>query len=522
MHATQLIELFKVVDKQELQKFGKYLSTTYHNTNKAVYQLFLYIVNYAPHFTSSKLKKASVYNYLYGDEVLNDQKLNKLAYQLKTILQEFLIHLEIEKNQLLKDRLLVQVLEKRNHPAYAKHSRRSIKAIDQKTGQEKDIQDYLDLFQLNYTLWSDVNTQKIGSDLFTLKEANQHLDKFYFLNKLKIILEYESAKHIIAEKFDIAYQVELINLIKAHPNLTNNISISLFLKSLKLLASPNKDNYDDLKKSLFDKVALLPQKNARDIMIILNNYNSKLLGTNPIWATQESFELFQFGDKNELLLENGRIRDIEYANAIRVSLFIQKVDWANLFAEKYKPFLGPSIRAVTYVFVKALIYFNQQEFGQVIKLLNKVEFTEKLALNTAIQIRTLRLRALYDLWESNDYQPSKEILTITKLTNSFEGFIMRHKKIAVSKKKDYAQFTHFLRKIINCQKKQQQVEKKLLTISATLKNTSSVTLRPWLTIILYELKIYRKNHQFKNTKAELIFLSILRDVQHLRLGIRCP
>lgn len=479
MQSTKVLQLLKILNKQEVRKFTEYLKSDNNNENQEVYQLFVCLKKYAPTYQSARLMRDTVYKQLFGSQKLNEQKLNKLAHQLKRCLERFLISYDIDQNATLHNRLLLQALEKRNHPTYAKQSKKVIATITQKATNEIDIRDYLDSFQLNYTLWSNINMEKIGTDFFTLKAANDNLDKYYWLNKLKIILEYKISTNILAHRFNIPQASELLKLVTTHPDLKEEIMVRLLLQAIQMIESTQTADYFSLKKTFYASIDQLSKKDARDILVALNNFYVGQLGKDDTFFAKEGFELSKFADEQDLLLEHNRIRDMEYSNAALVGFFTGHIDWTAAFIEKYKPFLSPQNREITYAYVKAFFYFQQHDYDDAIKLLNFIEKIPNLNVSTDIKTRTLKLRAFFNKWETQNYTSEKEQVLLISMTNSLERHIVRHKKLATTRKKNYSAFTHFLRKLIGLIDNNRPLER-LIKINKQLTDSDPVALRSWL------------------------------------------
>jgi len=316
------------------------------------------------------------------------------------------------------------------------------------TKESDSTKKYLDLYQLNYTRWSDVNLGKIGSEDLSFHEANKYLDKFYFLQKLKIIIEYKTLKSIRSVTFELPVYQQVLSIADNHPVLTNDLTVHLFLLTIKMLDASTIDNYYLLKETFIQSANKISKKNARDIFIALNNANSKLLGKTPQFSTKESFELYRFADANNLLIENNRIRDIEYNNAVLLSLYNKDVQWAYTFIEKYKDYLAPSKKSVTYTYSMASCAFFKKDYSTVIKLLQPYDQVNNLAINLNIQIKTLTIRTFYDRWLQQRFQPIEEESVLLHLTHGFARFIDNHKKLSKNKQEGYIHFTRILNKLV--------------------------------------------------------------------------
>lgn len=482
MRTSRLIQLLKTLraEDKELQKFEKYLKAKYANSNLEVVELLAYLKRFAPSYTSTRLKRATICKHAFDSPKRAEVRLNKLAHHLKETLEDFLVQYELTQNELLKKQLLLQALKNRNHPDYANQSKKLITALNPKKEISVASDKYLSLFQLNDALWSDINTEKFGSDESIFQNANKYLDKFYFIEKLKIILEYNTLQNIRASSFELPQVDKMLALIKASPEFKDDATLTIFLLALQMVQSSKKADYLKLKKSFFEFVQCLPKRDAQVILLLLNNYYNKHLGEDQIFYANEGFELFRFADKHSLLVENNRIRDIEYANAATVGFFNKEDDWTFAFVKKYKPFLAPQIKDATYAQVIAYYHFRQRDYNGVIELLTPFAQTDNLPVGTNTKIKTLLLRALFELWNpANDTLLKMQDLLKSR-TESFERYIIGHSELAPNKKQNYLQFTTHLKKVIQVNGTNKERLKKLLTIQQNLKHSVSVTLRNWL------------------------------------------
>lgn len=479
MHKTNLIQLLKVTNLEEIKGFLNHLKSNKSTANKPLIALLNYVKKYAPDYDSPKLAKAKVMVQLFKTEKGNNQKLNKLRYDLTIALQDFLIAYDIEQNEVLKQQLLLRALKKRNHPDYFKQSQKLIETTQCLWEKDLETKHFLTLFQLNYSVWSDVNTSKLTSVTQNLQKANDHLDVFYFLNKLKIIIEFNDAQSIIANTFKLTHETEILQLIKGHPTLKTHPTVHLLLLVLQLIKEETDANYLKLKTLFFNTVTKISKKDARDILVFLNNYLGRKIKNNTSFYAKEGLSLFQFADKHQLLLENNRIRAIEYSNAATYGFHTKNIDWTFRFIDKYKPFLASELQDATYALVKAKFYFQQKDYHQVSKSLNMIPIKYTLTGGLAAKIKTLNIRAFFELWELDDYTLNDKQF-LNGLNNSFERYIATHPHLANNKKQGYRSFAKYLRELINIKGKLMLQSKKLQQLQQQLANNDGIILKDWL------------------------------------------
>ena len=478
MHKTQLIQLLKVTNPEELKGLGTYLKSQNGSVNKSMIALLNYVKKYAPAYESPKLEKAKVTAYLAKKDIT--QELNKLAYDLKVALENFLIAYDIEQDEGLKQELLLKTLKKRNHPDYQKHNKKLIETTKKRWEKELDHHDLWTLFQLNYTVWSDINTQKFKASTDFLQAANQYLDVYYWLNKLKINTELTSSKSIIANQIE-AMPLSLIQKsINQYPLLSKRSDIQIWLKNLQLIEDNNDVAYFALKEALITSVANISPKDARDIFVFLNNYCVKNLNSRTKQFALEGVSLFKLAEKHQFLLENQRIRDLEYTNAATFGLMAPDVDWTFTFINKYYQYLAPELKEATFALVNAQYHFSTKAFAEVWNWLHSVDLPNHLTLSTNIKIRTLTIRAFYEIWQQKDFEPAEEIGVLSSQIQSFENYIKGNPYLATVKKKGYLNFTLFFKDLIHLKKDLVHQQKQLHRIQKQLNQNSIVLLKKWL------------------------------------------
>ena len=86
----EILTLLKSLNKEELKKLSRFLSSPYFNTNDKVVKLYRDIIRYYPEFGTSKLKKESIFKRIYGNVVYNDSTMRNLLFRLEQLIKSFL------------------------------------------------------------------------------------------------------------------------------------------------------------------------------------------------------------------------------------------------------------------------------------------------------------------------------------------------------------------------------------------------------------------------------------------------
>ncbi|MEM6318639.1 MAG: hypothetical protein AAF960_13290 [Bacteroidota bacterium] len=480
MQQTQLVQLLKVLNEQELKALNTFLKRKPDKIKKVIEPLFDYLRKFAPAYNSPKLNRAVVLKKVFKKSSVTSPQLNKIAFQLKAMVEDFLVTYDLANDKLLKRRLLLEALQRRNHPAFPKESRSLIKELNQQVSAQSVEKDYLALFQLNHALWSNINTQKVDTDFEVLLNTNEYLDAFYWRNKLTLILEAKTSKSIIATPIDLSQITNLPFALESNKTIAHYPTIQLLVKTIRMVDSSQIVDYQVVKKALLTTVQQLTKKDAQDIFVTLTNFYNKHKGENPAFWKTEAFELYAFAHENNLLTDNGRMRYIEYCNAAIAGIITKNFAWSATFIEENKMLLSPKVRDLIYAYIKAFFHFQKQEFDQVIQLLKSIDLMDSFTYNLDINIQTLNLRVFFERWAANDFLPKEEQNWLLDQLRKFEHYIIGHKKLPIIKKENYLRFASFFRLLVTAIEANSPQIPQLKHIQKDLTITNAVELREWL------------------------------------------
>ncbi|MEM1123792.1 MAG: hypothetical protein AAGJ18_25360, partial [Bacteroidota bacterium] len=343
MQSTQLIQLLKTLNTKEHNQLTAYLRDQV-TVNLLVVRLFDYLKKYAPTYHSAKLTRAKALQQLYQNEAGKSKQFNTVVFQLKQQVEDFILYLELRQKPLLREKALLNALKNRNYSGYAKRNRKFMATFSKGFDKEEMLAFYQESFQLNYSFWSAVTTEKLGDNYAYFQSANADLDRYYYLFKLKIILENCLIQQITPQNNCLLSEEATLTLIQAHPTFSKDILPRLLLQAIELVQTGTFTHFTKMRTLFFANVQEIPKKEARDLLIVLTNFFIQNRQKIAELTTAEGFTLYAFADQHQLLLEQEQIRDIEYSNAISLALDNRQFDWAMTFINRYKPYLPIDIR----------------------------------------------------------------------------------------------------------------------------------------------------------------------------------
>lgn len=477
MHDSKLIQLLSSLTPNDLVTFPKYVQQFPTALNKTAFTLFSYCRRFAPEYTSTRLRRDLVRKHLIKNKIITDARLNKIAHQLKKLVEDFLVDKDLTDQPLLKRYLFLQSLKRRNAKNFANESKKLIGEIRQKKGN--NLRQNLHLHLLYDELWSDANTEKISGSIEHFQLANDHLDSFYLRQKLAYILEYNSSKAIRSTDFQLLFVPSILQFIQQHPSFKEDLAIGLRLLAIQMQQSNKKEDFLKLKAQLFTHFDRLSKKDGQDILVLLINFYHQHLETEKAFYINEGFLLYQFAINKKLLIENGRMRTVEYSNIATLGFYANQNEWTLQFLDNFKPFLDNATKDVIYAQLYAYFHFLQGQFELAHQWILRAENSPYADLPITIKVRMLKLRILYEIWQDSNFENTKFCQLLENQAKSLIGFLKEHPQLPTKKSIVYLNFLTFFKRMIHLEGKLNltiRVEKFKLALS----QTSNLKYKDWL------------------------------------------
>lgn len=468
MRSNKLLTLLKTLEPDEFRKFYQFLKSPFYNKSQHVIDLYLYLHSYYPAFNSTRLTKERVFQKLFPDTAFNLNKMRKLMSALTQLIEEYLISLELRRNDYEKKKILGDVYKGRNLGAlYQKNTRQLIAQLNKPNVYDPAY--YLELKRLNQDLFFHTDTNKHQSGAELLNQTMQNLDAYYFLSKLQLHAEMTTRENIFAEKHRVRLLKESIDQAQQF-FLPDNPLCQIYIHIIELHQDAGEEDTFSSTWTLFKK--FINQIDRQQQQIILNhllNHCIRLINQGASEYKSQLFELYQFGIEHELIIENNQITRVTFSNIISLGSSLGAFDWVQTFMDKHLIYLKEEIKEDTRALCIALLNFNKKEFQEAVKPLLNYRFSDILNL---LKARCLLLRIYYEQFLLDD--TSGEFLL--DQATAFEKFIRRHKKISPNKSDAYLNFIKFTKKLALYQ----QSNKELDELKQALEEQPSIMYKEWL------------------------------------------
>lgn len=470
MHSSKLFTLIGGLEAAEMRWLHKFLKSPFYNSNQRVLRLFEYIKKYYPDLASPKLVKEITFQYLFPKEKFTPQKMRKLMHELATLVEDFMVAQHFQKNPFARKKILTKELGQRNvYGLFEKNTAEITNELEELPYRDKDY--FLEQYLNRYQFLSHPMTPKIQDVEERLLPLSENLDHFYFLQKLKINCDLESAKNIyqVKARLPLIKQIEEELQEEKYKDLT---TVNLYSLANQLFK--HKDaiaKFEDFFEAYINKKDKLSLIDKEFFLKYLINFTLQKInkGQNFEKFVKTSFELYKLGLKENIIVTNNVITEYTFKNIVSTGCYLKEFEFVSQFIDSYKNYLGRKRREKVVLLSKANVKFNLGDYSSTIDLLLSSTFPMILDKITA---RILLVKSYYELFLIDD---SYQNLLSMQIGN-FEKNIRREEKISQNKKIGFLNFTKFLKKLLEIKVKKED----LLKFRQHLQSTTSITHKAWL------------------------------------------
>lgn len=459
MKQSKLIKLLKGLTKEELLRFSKFVKSPFYNTNPTLVHFFEELKTAYPHFTASRIEKERIYKKLYPGKPFNYQMMSKLRLQLSDLVRDYLVVLENEEDQFLKQKTLVKAYGKRDMPVFYERGVMSLLKRIEKV-PVMNVQYYYERLDLMYQYYTHPSTDKYAIDVSYFKTLLTSLDHYFVLYKLQLASESKSRELALSESSSILWMEEVM----AYVDQLNDDEATM----IKLRTYIYQLYQKEIKEGVFEKAyaqyqETLTSMKKNDQVVLFNhliNFVVKNINTGNLSFVERALGLYKFGLDNKLILVDGKLTEVTFNNIVSMSCSVGDFEWVTTFVSTYGKLLDEKVGDYIIALSLSEIDLHKREYAQVIDRLVQERFPVALY---KMKSKYLMMQAYYELMQLEEVYFD---LMLTQL-DAFEKFLRRNKSIHAVRQKAMLNFVLALKYLVmksfelsgSAQKKEQFYEK---------------------------------------------------------------
>ncbi len=387
---TKLITHFQLLSLEEFKLLTKWLQSPWANSNKKLIELYDLLKRHYPTFEAKSLTKENLFARLYPGKKYDDKWMRNILAGMSKQVEKFLIHSQVERDEILKKRLLSSEYLERNYNSwYIKQAEELIQLIESKEVKETD--DYLMLALVHEELYRQPKMHQSSAGSGSLLQVTDlYLDTFYCISKWRILTEMLERNMILKEKIELkeklerlsfitrSFDIPVINIYKQRINFGNELTVDDFLV---------------LKNQFYSDFKRLPIWDRKLLIYYLINNIIRLWLKGNKGLMIELFKLYKFGIESSLLFNYGHITRNTYSNIVTTANSLGEFEYANYFIDNYSDALPTETKESTRVWAIGHTLHKQGRLKDAIELLSSHHYNND---EFSLTMKALLLECYFD------------------------------------------------------------------------------------------------------------------------------
>lgn len=491
MKDGKLIHLLSEIDESELKILIKFAKSPYHNTNKLIVLLLQKMLSYHPDFNHKKLTKEHLYHSIHPEgKSYHEGRMNLLMTNLVSVVQEFYMYQEFQKDKILQRRLKGKAYSNRNlYKNYKKEVKSVLVDLEKSPYREEDY--FFQKYDVQQEFFFHVETPTGHDGAVFLYDSMDSLDKFYMTAKLTLAAEQITMTKKLKASSEIKFLDEIQNHLEKEEENAIPTIINIYHKFLKIRQTGHSQKYyDELKDLLLGNLNSIELLKQKLIYYNLINHGINLLNQNKLEIRPQVLSLYKLGLEQNYIINNNKITSVTYLNIITSASKLGEFAWGKFFIENNKKFLPKEEEHSVYLMASALWnqhkgnQENYKHFYTSLELLREVKYNKKLFF-IFILSRTLWIRTCYDLLKNDD----SYYFTLIDYIRNFDAQLRKDKVLTVERRQPYFSFLFFIKKIVKIFKKKEMKIDKINELMIEVNQSSRMVSKLWILQKLEELRV---------------------------------
>ena len=442
---SKLVILLKTFNKQEFERFEKFVNSPFFNSSEQLIALFSLLKGDHPDYKT--LTKELIFSHFYPEEEYKDKKVRDLLSRMLELAQIFLSQLEFEKNRNTSSIFVMNQFIQRN---LERHFKSRYKESGKKLKEEYVIDE-----NFLYAEYMMMKLKRDHADIFrnviyeeelsNIVNAEYQLFLDYVIyNVLSYTLLFSIRKYTINNEVNLEFSDMVIQFLDKYPRENNPIMkiLRLFLDLQSRDSEPVSEldmtTYEVLIKKLDENDKAINLDMKRTIYIYLVNYTRlKSLSFNKFFK-DEHYRLLKYSIENDLYPKVGNyFSEASYVTVASESLIHKDFEWAEKFIEEFKLKLKGDVRENAYTLCMANLNYRKGNYEKALKFLVKVSIED---IYYQLKVKNLQVKIHYEL---GDYEMCKSVI------DSFRHFLGSVKQFPEFVRIRFVNYVNFTSRMVN-------------------------------------------------------------------------
>lgn len=434
----KVFKLLSALSKDELKLLRKAVKSPFLNTNKSVIQLFELLRKQHPEFEDTMVAKRKLFKRLFPKEAYYDHKLRRLFFELTKIIEQLLLQLHHEANPFERRKQLAIIYNERGIDALFQKETNDL-LTELEAYRPKNMEHYQDELELLTTKYFHPIHDKYKLVDDTLKKADECLDTYFMLHKLRLAIALIARTNLMNETYDYRF-VESIKKEWEQGFQKKNLLLALYIQAVELMQDFSGSNFIQYEEKLFNSITQFDLLDQKFLFEAGLNVAQRERRENKEEDKHIPFKWLRFGLTHDLIMEANIMAESKFANIIIGGCHASEYDWVKTFMDKYQSNLKVKDLESTLLYYKGVVCFLQKDWDKTLELLN---LSAKKAIYPP-RIRTILVRTLFEKFLLDDSYLDSLLANL----QAFEVYIRRDKYFAEGRLDSHLKFVQLLRLLV--------------------------------------------------------------------------
>lgn len=400
-----------------------------------------------------------------GEELgLQGDQLKYLFSDLCRLLEQFWAVQAIRKNEQWRDEVLLEVyFQRRLDKYFSRTLDQSRQILEAGSGRDAAYHYHryrLEAFSHEFTV-NRTNREPESA----IQELLNALDTFYFSEKLRYSAAALNRQNVLQVELGTPLLEELLTHLAAHPP-TTAPAVEIYRQIIFTLQRPTDDDaFERLLELLAaHQQAFAPQEQAEMYAFALN-YCIRQINLGRAAFSERLFGLYHMLAREGLLFDGDYLPPQHFKNLVTLGLRLARYAEVAELIRTLPQQLPPEVRDNSARYSAASLHFARREFGQALRTLQAVEFTDVFY---HLDAKCLLLKTYYEL---------DEIEPFFSLVDTFRVYLRRNRKISDYQRRVYRNFVKYIKQLM---KYRLDGRKPLSRIATEVESVPEMADKAWL------------------------------------------
>ncbi len=477
MRESKLTEMVKGITPVEFKRFGEFLNSPFHNKSRKIIQLYELINFNYDGFDANIITNDRIARAIFNGEGDKDQNVRTLISSFTSLLEEFLIIEELNKNSIQQKTFLLRSLRDRNILKTFDMISKEISEI-----QQKDFNRNTDYYYNEFTFketWLNYHGEDLDLDLDkSYLQMSENADYLFIVTKLKVLNTVISRKILSGINIHKSYwavenilkyiEKNIDKIEKDHPIIFSEYKILMMV-----LEPDNVKHFHDLEKHVFNNISRYNEEELEQVYYSVSNYCVNKVAKGEDKFVNELYKVHANFEKTGFYAKNKNLQYTDFIGVIICGLNMKHFKWVEHFFETYKGNIASEVKRDTINLSSALISFQLKKYKECIGHLNKIGYKYTYFY---MKSKETLIKAYYELGETESMEA---------VIDAAKHYLKRHKEMLSI---HFDRYILFLNYVTNLTKLDKKHKPELKILMKKLDENRTTIAREWLIEKIIEIK----------------------------------